>query len=224
MFDPIKIQRNLMNNKILKRLVPKHSLEEVQDYWQNQNIGDKNAFTDYLNNFEGSEIFVSVVKKYLPNNNDARVLEIGSNVGRNLNAMLKNGYMNLSGIEINSNAVEAMKTHYPELAKKVRIYNTTVEEKIREFADNEFVLVFTVAVLMNIHSESEWIFSEMVRIAKKFIIIFEDETGNATKNFPRDYKKIFENLGMKQIQYIDSLPHWRPIYKTRIFKKSSSPE
>lgn len=79
-----------MNNKILRRLVPKHSLEEVQDYWKNQNIGDKNAFTDYLNNVEGSEIFVSVVKKYLPNNNDARVLEIGSNVGRNLNAMLKN--------------------------------------------------------------------------------------------------------------------------------------
>lgn len=112
-----------------------------------------------------------------------------------------------------------MKIHFPEMANVANIYNLSVEDKIKELKDDEFDLVFTVAVLMHIHLKSEWIFSEMVRITKEWLIIIEDESGEATKNFPRDYKKIFEEFGMKQVQFIDNLPHFRPTYKTRIFKK-----
>ena len=86
------------------------------------------------------------------------------------------------------------------MARYTKIYNVPVEEIIREFRDCEFGIVFTMAVLEYIHTDSEWIFPEMVRVTKDFLITIEDERCISWRHFPRNYKKVFESLGMKQVQ------------------------
>ena len=59
-----------------------------------------------------------------------------------------------------------------------------------------------MAVLEHIHDDSKWVFQEMARITKKYLICIEDEHGVSWRHFPRNHKEIFEVLGMKQVEQI----------------------
>ena len=96
------------------------------------------------------------------------------------------------------------------MARHIRIHDRSIEEIISSFKDNAFDIVYTMAVLQHIHPASEWVFSEIVRITKSFLITMEGEDYVSWRHFPRDYKKIFESLGMKQVEVYNSF---------RVFKK-----
>jgi 2-polyprenyl-3-methyl-5-hydroxy-6-metoxy-1,4-benzoquinol methylase len=167
--------------------------EELHQYWQNPN--DKNNSPElYLDNeitLRRSKYLYEVISKHFTT--DIKILELGSNVGRNLNYLYKKGYKNLLGIEINKNAIEIMTKEYPELSKNVGIVNNPIEEVIGQFDDKHFDLIFSMAVLEHIHHDSEWIFGEMIRISKNMLII-ENETTISDRHFPRNYEKIFGTL------------------------------
>jgi 2-polyprenyl-3-methyl-5-hydroxy-6-metoxy-1,4-benzoquinol methylase len=88
------------------------------------------------------------------------------------------------------------------MAGHATIYNKPVEEVIKEFEDRQYDAVFTMAVLEHIHSDSEWVFEEIVQVSKKYLITMEDERTVSWRHFPRQYKKIFEKVGTKQIEEI----------------------
>lgn len=133
------------------------------------------------------------------------------------------GFHDLSGIEISKNAIDMMKQAYPDLAEKIEVYNGPVENFIRDFKDDSFNLVFTMAVLEHISTESEFIFSHMARITKKNLITIEDERGLSWRHFPRNYKVIFEGLGLKQVEEINfrkiMVPDSNKDFIGRVFKK-----
>ena len=170
---------------------------ELHDYWQRPWDGS-NRPEGYLEGKEKSEFLLKLIDKHA--DRQSRIIEIGCNVGRNLNHLFLAGFTRLEGIEISAAAVELLNQSYPEMARNSVIHNTPVEDLIAEFEDNEFDIVFTMAVLEHIHRDSEWIFAEMVRIARKRLITIEDERGFSWRHFPRNYRKIFETLGMKQIE------------------------
>ena len=131
-----------------------------------------------------AQFFGGASKRYVTPN--TRILEIGCNVGRNLNYLFLAGFQNLEGIEISGSAVELLSQSYPEMARYTKIYNMPVEEIIKKFRDNEFDVVFTMAVLEHIHIDSECVFPEMMRITKDFLITIEDEYGLFWRHFPRN--------------------------------------
>jgi hypothetical protein len=88
------------------------------------------------------------------------------------------------------------------MAGHATIYNKSVEEVIKEFEDRRYEAIFTMAVLEHIHSDSKWVFKEIVRVSKKYLITIEDERRVSWRHFPRHYRKIFEKVGMKQIEEI----------------------
>ncbi len=131
---------------------------------------------------------------------DAKILELGSNVGRNLNHLFNNGYKNLLGIEINEGAIKLMTKEYPGLSKNVGIINNPIEDVIKQFDNEHFDLIFAMAVLEHIHPESRWVFGEMVRTSKNILAI-EDEETISKRHFPRDYEIIFGGkFGMHEIE------------------------
>ena len=162
---------------------------------------------------------VEIVKRYAAQN--AKILEIGCNVGRNLNYLFLVGFKNLEGIELSEKAIQQLKQSYPKMACHTKIYNMPVEEIIREFRDCEFDIVFTMAVLEHIHTDSEWVFPEIVRITKDFLIIIEDERCISWRHFPRNYKKVFEPIGIKQIEELDcsDVDELGRSFCARVFKK-----
>ena len=215
--------RNLLRpaRDAYKRLTLRQgSREAVQDYWRTP-PDEGNRPANYLGGAARSAWLVELVRQHLPA--DARVLEIGCNVGRNLNHLFDAGYRNLAGIEISENAVRLLRQAYPELAATARIHTGAVEEHIRRFAEREFDLVFTMAVLEHIHHDSAWVFAEMVRVTKGILITVEDEREFSERHFPRNYRRVFSTLGMQHVRTLgcDGIEGLGPGFYARVFRKAA---
>ena len=191
---------------------------ELHSYWR-QPWDGSNRPEGYLDGKEKSELLLELIGKYA--DRQSRVLEIGCNVGRNLNYLFLAGLTRLEGIEISEAAVRLLRQTFPEMARNTKIHNVPVEDIIKAFEDDEFDIVFTMAVLEHIHRDSEWIFAEMARITKNFLITIEDEQGISWRHFPRSYNKVFEPLGMRQLEEhrCDSVDRLGSDVYARVFKK-----
>ncbi|UFJ42541.1 class I SAM-dependent methyltransferase [Brevibacillus humidisoli] len=176
---------------------PMKSREELYNYWRNPEEG--NHPDKYIVPVERSRFLHQYIKKYVTDPN-ASILEPGCNVGRNLNYLYQAGYKDLTGIEISENAVNLLKETYPDLAREAAIYNAPIEDVIATFKTNQFDMVYAMAVLEHIHPDSDWIFAEMARIAKSYIITIEAESSVTERHFPRNYKLVFEPFGFQQIE------------------------
>lgn len=207
-----------MGSKLRNLITLRKSRANLYNYWLHPNDG-YNSPEDYIYPTERSAFLFGFIKKYVKP--EEKILEIGCNVGRNLNYLFNVGYKNLDGIEISKEAISLMEKVYPEMAGVIKVYGNSVEEVIKSLKENSYYAVFTMAVLQHIHPDSEFVFSEIARITKKYLIIVEDEKGVSSRHFVRDYKKIFENLGMKQIEQFNcnGLKDLGSTYWVRVFIK-----
>lgn len=170
---------------------------ELHTYWRHPWDG-MNAPESYLNGQARSQTLRRLLDCYLPTK-QCTILELGCNVGRNLDCLWQAGYHNLSGVDLNQAALSLMSRHYPEMAKTTTTYCSPIEDVIRTFPNNGFDVVFTMAVLQHIHPDSEFIFPEIARITGRCLITIEDEGHVSWRHFPRNYKRVFQACGMRQI-------------------------
>lgn len=193
----------------------KKSLEEIHEYWINHSLPER-----YKDKTERSEFLYKYVKKYIDEN--GKILEIGCNVGRNLNYLYKHHFKNLMGVEISEEAIDALKKTYPVLFKDAEIICSPIEKIVKELPTNHLDLVFTMAVLEHIHPESEWIFKEIARITGRYLITIEAEKAKSSRIFPRNYNEIFEGFGLKQVESIRCDPKTGlNSYMLRVFEKKT---
>ena len=131
------------------------------------------------------------------------------------------GFRNLSGVEISAKALEIMKLKFPTLVKSSSIYNSTIEDWVQSYSSLQFDLIFAMAVLEHIHWDSDWVFSYLSKMSKKYLVIIEDEWQVSNRHFPRNYKDIFENLGMTQLEDINCvhIPGLNKNFFARVFSK-----
>ena len=95
---------------------------------------------------------------------DARILEVGANVGYQLEGLRRIGYRNLYGIELQRYAVEKAKALHPG----VDIIQGQATDL--PFKDGYFDLVFTSGVLIHISPRNlPDVQSEMYRVARRWI-------------------------------------------------------
>lgn len=129
-----------------------------------------------------------------------RVLELGCNVGRNLQAFAQRGHRSLWGVDISEAAIAQMSQRYPAVAQSATIVNQPLEEFLPTCTD-EFDFVFTRAVLQHIHPDSSWIFEHIARICSGYLVTIEAEwtTYHSTHVWTRDYAAIFSSLGLEEI-------------------------
>jgi SAM-dependent methyltransferase len=57
---------------------------------------------------------------------DDSVLELGCNAGRNLNYLHKAGYSELTGVDINSEALELLRQEHPKLAESASLHRSWI--------------------------------------------------------------------------------------------------
>ena len=183
----------------LRTLKQPRSRDELHEYWRAPD--QDNAAADYREGAERSAYLVDLMDRHV--SRDGAVLEIGCNVGRNLHHLREAGYKNLSGVEISQEAVDLMKETFPDVAANAQIHVGPVEEQVKTFADGQFEAVYTMAVLEHIHTDSDWVFDEMARIASRRIIVLEDEKSRTWRHFQRNYREVFEKAGGRQLEEAD---------------------
>lgn len=196
-----KISRKIKASSLYSRIFSRHKKrEEIHDFWRSPtdgNLPEMYAAED-IRLTRRSEFLLGLLEPW--KGKDIKILEVGCNAGRNLKHLFDHGFRNLEAIEISEKAVAFFRDKFPETASNTRIHNCPVEDIIKTFPDNSFEIVFTMAVLEHIHTDSEWIFKELVRITAGTLITIEDEKGVSWRHFPRNYKAIFEPLGLTQVQ------------------------
>jgi len=187
--------------------------DEILNFWKNPN--DINLPETYI--LGQRSLLLSELFKQTDIKLDYSILELGCNVGRNLNYLFSKGYKNLSGIEINLNAKPIMERIFPHIYEYATIYWNSIEDTIMQQVD----VIFTMAVLEHIHPDSEWIFEEIKNRLDKYLITIEDENVVSDRHFVRNYKDVFENLGLTQIyeQNCVGVPELGADFYARIFIK-----
>tara|TARA_B100001173_G_C15992171_1_gene549459 strand:- start:534 stop:1235 length:702 start_codon:yes stop_codon:yes gene_type:complete len=195
----------ILFNKIKKKFYKKKNTIEVIEYWKNPNDGNNSPLiytgegyiTSDRDNLRTDNL-IKIIKSFGFEN--PSILEVGCNVGRNLNGLRKSGFKNLNAIEINSNAIDIMKKKFPETYEVSKITIGSAKDVLKKFQDNEFDIVFTMAVLQHIPDENIKIVTKQIsRIANKNLISSEAETYSSWRHFPRSYKKIYKNLNLKYL-------------------------
>ena len=166
------------------------SVEDLHNYWSNP---DKyNLAEDYFAKEHRSKMLYDFIKDEIPKG--AVGLEIGCNVGRNIAYLTARGYKNISGIDINQNAVELGKQKW----RNISLEAISIESY---FQNNEKVpFIFTMAVLEHLYPTS---FGQIKRklANSEYLVTIEDENSKSFSHYPRNYKEIFEGLGLLQIEH-----------------------
>ena len=189
-------------------------------YWASRVEGEPNAPSSYAEKDTGIVDFLDTFwrPEVAP---EMSVVELGTNAGANLARLRELGYGPLTGVEINPAAVDAMRVAFPSLAD-VEISVGSLEAVLPEIADGAADVVFTMAVLIHVHPTSMSVFSNMVRIARRFVCVVEHEEASNVYVFPRDYRRAFERLGCRQVRAMritaahPELPDYRG-YTARLF-------
>jgi len=178
-----------------------HTAGDLRHYWSDPPDADNDP-EGYLSEdaLPRSRFLVDLVQEVAPP--QASILEVGCNVGRNLNALLEAGYRDLTGIEINARALDILSERQPELARHATLRNESIEDAARGFRDREFDVVYTVAVLEHIHTDSDWVLGEMARATGRALITMEDERSKTWRHFPRNYRDVFEGVGLRQVKEV----------------------
>lgn len=131
---------------------------------------------------------------------DDRILEIGCNTGRNLNHLWQAGYRHLSGMEISEHAVERMRVEYPALAQ-VTVETGPAEASIKRHAAKSIDLVFTMATLEHLHPQSRYLFDEVARVARKYVLAIEPREGHRSHmQYPWDIAAEYTRAGLTLIE------------------------
>jgi SAM-dependent methyltransferase len=145
---------------------------------------------------------------------DPAVLEVGCSSGRHLSTLLEAGYTDLTGVELNEEARDAMAKNFPELARTATVQYESIESVVGEFAENQFDVVFSVETLQHLHPDSTWVFAELARITGSLLITIENEGDETQAAEPtdvnyvdtdvplyyRDWNEIFTALGLTELE------------------------
>ena len=185
---------------------------EVRHQWADRTGEYSPEYYAYYGPNETSDVVRRILGQYI--DQDAPVLELGCSSGRHLSHLSEHGFENLSGIEVNGDALDVMEETYPELATEGTFYVDAIEDVVQEFDDDQFSAVYSVEVLQHLHPDAEWVFDELSRITADLLVTAENE-GDAdhtrstdpdvsyiNDDFPlyhRDWRAIFTERGFVEV-------------------------
>lgn len=161
---------------------------------------------------EVSETLASVLGHYVAD--DAAILELGCGCGRHLAHLQAQGFENLTGIDINDDALDVLAEEYPALADTGTFVVGALEDRLGAFETDAFDVIYSVETLQHIHPDDTWVFDEVARITGDLLVTAENE-GNSPRRgrddaavsyvddeFPlyhRDWKQVFTDRGFAQL-------------------------
>jgi SAM-dependent methyltransferase len=190
--------------------------ETLRRYWLDPPDAGNSPGAYLAEGEERSRYLVELLGRHARPNGS--VLELGCNAGRNLNALYRAGWTDLTAIELSENALAALRKTFPDVAAESRLLAGALEDRLPELADNEFDVVFSMAVLEHVHYDSDWVLADAVRVCRGRLVTIENEQDVSDRTFPRDYRRSFESLGAIQIAEIERPPGSGAGFVARVFE------
>ncbi|RXK49059.1 class I SAM-dependent methyltransferase [Halorientalis pallida] len=186
--------------------------EDVRQDWADRSGRFSPTYYAQIGPNEVSETVGEIVDHYAVE--DATILEVGCGCGRHLEHLRRQGFENLTGIDINPAAFEVMGDHYPELVETGTFLDGALEDHLPEMTDDAFDVIYTVETLQHVHPDDRWVFDEFQRLTTDLLVTAENEGNGPNRGqgetdvsyvddeFPlyhRDWKQVFSDRGFAQL-------------------------
>lgn len=187
-------------------------IDTVRESWTNRTGEYSPAYYAHYGPNETSSVIRDALDRNL--RRDASVLELGCGSGRHLAHLADHGFEDLSGVDIDPEAFDAMRETYPDLADAGTFRCGPIEEVVTEFDDGRFDAVYSVETLQHLHPDAEWVFGEIARITDGVLVTAEIEAptrdsapsdpdvnyvDEETPLYYRDWNRIFTSLGLVEV-------------------------
>ena len=149
---------------------------------------DRNKSIDEVNESYAQQTGITVEDIFQRFFNDidrkSKILEVGCNVGLNLEMLQKMGFNNLHGIELNKKALQIAQERNP----KVIFVNSSIEDYQSK---EKYDLVYTAGVLIHIHpSTLESVIRKIVDLSAKYVFGFEYYSDKLEEIKYRDHSNV----------------------------------
>ena len=149
---------------------------------------DRNKSIDEVNESYAQQTGITVEDIFQRFFNDidrkSKILELGCNVGLNLEMLQKMGFNNLHGIELNKKALQIAQERNP----KVIFVNSSIEDYQSK---EKYDLVFTAGVLIHIHpSILESVIRKIVDLSTQYVFGFEYYSDKLEEIKYRDHSNV----------------------------------
>ena len=188
--------------------------DALHKYWKNPT--DENSPVAYAGGIRQGQRSEFLTGLFVDNFSDKNlsIMEIGCGVGRNLWYLRNAGYKHLYGIEIHEHKAKIAKM----VDTKTTVYTGAVEDILPQVEPVD--VIFAMATLMHIRTETDDFFEAISNNARLGIITIEFETTKkiSARLTGRNYKDIFENSRFEQSLFYDEIPGLSAPYKARVFK------
>jgi SAM-dependent methyltransferase len=183
---------------------------DVREAWADRSGEYSPTYYAHYGPDETSELVRSKITQYV--GPDARVLEVGCGVGRHLKALATGGFDELTGVDVNDEALDVLRETYPELAAEGEFHAATIESYLDGVETDAFDAVFSVETLQHIHPDETWVFGELARVTGDLLVTVENESGEyGTANhvddqlplYYRDWQRVFTELGFEELESLE---------------------
>jgi pseudaminic acid biosynthesis-associated methylase len=188
---------------------------EQQEFWLSdfgKSYLERNKTRDSFNKLfkdqSGFEVEKPFFDFFSELDRNMKILEFGCNVGLKLEILKEMGFNNLTGIDINSEAISIAKSNNPE----IEFSNNTLNDFIEK--GEKFDLVFTSLVLIHQHPNNIGnVISDIIEVSDSYIFGYEyfnedlkeiEYRGNKNVLWKQDFPRLFikSNPSMKIIKEI----------------------
>ena len=183
---------------------------DIRAEWADRSGEYSPTYYAYYGADETSELLKSILEEHV--GRDAAVLEVGCSSGRHLAALSEAGYSDLTGVDINADALDVLAETYPDLAASGSFHAKAIEEFVTDVPDDTYDVVFSVETLQHLHPDVDWAFGELARIVDGLLITVENEGGDAGEVnyvddsvplYYRDWNAVFTACGLAEIDSMD---------------------
>ncbi len=125
---------------------------------------------------EDSEILVDALS--YDATEDARILELGCSSGRHLEALRRASYENLTGVDLNHDALDVMAEYFPRTVEPGTFHIGAIEDILPELETGAFDVVYSAETLKHVHPEETVVFEKVLRVTDDLLVTAENG-GNA---------------------------------------------
>jgi len=159
-------------------------------YWHTADENTKHSYKNYQSLDSKAKILLDEVRNYSFDKN-IKILDLGCNIGRHLNALKKSGFNNLYGVDIGKKPVHQSKKYFLDL-KDVNIRCSSFEEYLYKTKSSFFQIIYTHGATIELTKPTFPLISQISRVLDKngYFILLIHENGHSYPRFWRyEFKK-----------------------------------
>ncbi len=189
--------KNYDLNRNVKRSIPQKIFFKIFWFWptlwhvsswHNQDDCSDLGYSNYINMDKDVQCLMDEVVR-CTKDRDARIFDIGCNVGRCLNYLQNKGYTNLYGVDVGEFAIKAIPNTFPHLKDSAHIELKTTQEFLLGTEDRFFSTTYTMGATVELMPSSFPLIKEITRVTSEYVCFMIFYSGHS---FPRFWEYEFQ--------------------------------